>query len=171
MLSLSSTLSTLVVVERGDNWIPDTSDNDNSTEQDDVAFVAVAVGHGAVVGVASAASAPLVVANSRTVAAAVVVVDDEPSKTLCQHWMSVAYCKQLDFLEVLCYQRSLRSVVRPKWRPTRFRARKAVSEGPAKVEDTETRNEATSTHGNDGIHYVVAVVAKVTDVGAFFDAH
>ena len=84
--------------------------------------------------------------------------------------MSVACCKQLDFLEVLCYQHSLRSVVHPKWRPTRFHARKAVSEGLAKVEDIGTRNEATSTHGNDGIHYVV-VVAKVTDVGAFFDAH
>ena len=60
-------------------------------------------------------------------------------------------------------------MVRPKWRPIRFRARRAVSEGPAKVEDTETRNVATSFHENDGIHYVVVV--KVTDVGALLDVH
>ncbi len=61
-------------------------------------------------------------------------------------------------------------MVLPKWRPTRFRVRKAVLEGLAKAEDTETRNEATSFHENDGIHYVVVVVAKVT-VDAFLDGH
>jgi hypothetical protein len=69
----------------------------------------------------------------------------------------------------LCYHHSLRSVVHPKWRPIRSRVRKAVSEGPAKVEDTEIHNEATSFHGNDDIHFVV--VAKVTDVDAFPDVH
>ena len=89
-LSLWSTLTTLVVVDRGDNWIQDTSDNDNSTEGHAVAFefavVAVVVGREAVVEVTSAASVALVVANSRTAAVAVVVaaaVDDEPSKTMC----------------------------------------------------------------------------------------
>ncbi len=83
-MSLPST--TLVVVERGDNLIQDTLDNDNSSKGHDAAFefvvvAAVAVGREAVVEVTSAVSAAPVAVNSRTVV--VVVAADEPSTKLC----------------------------------------------------------------------------------------